>query len=508
MTFETIEASAFSVENVDLANHLKSLHNNFKSALTPEKGFYQSFDAQTDEAITRGIGLENSAMVATLRPTLIEKTKVMLDGVERDGVHTLGLKEIGSWKINPEFTIQNIKQQAGYAAEVASTYKENLISQANGTGITTFRADDLPELFSHNDQFVDKVRMNADGQIVETIQTKFVGANGNEWVSKMMSKNYDKYFDGKVDKIECPADYFDDAKAAITDRQTSLQKQLDKVRADGKNDVAQQLERRIDKLNQLDSMAEKSTVTSDEAIFARLHPQEYAAKMFTSEVAKVSNSEGLRSGALAAAITFTVSTVDNVSSYLDGEITATEMVVDVVGDTAAAGALGYGTAFISTAVSQTMKASSSHLIQSVGGSCLPAAVVSFAVESYDDISDYCQGEITGTELAYNLGENAAMVAGGIEGAKVGAVIGTAIAGPAGGVVGGIAGGVVGCVLATEAYETAIQLGTEGAELLAEKATGYAAATIEKVSEIMPDSLDEVKGAFNDFFSKTSIKFQL
>lgn len=237
--------------------------------------------------------------------------------------------------------------------------------------------------------------MDANGQIVERIQTKFVGANGKEWVSKMMSKDFDKYFDGSVDKIECPKDYYDDALVAIKDRRASLQQQLERVSADGKTDVVQSLERRIDKLNQLEQMAEKSTVSTDEAVYARMHPKAYAAKMYTSEVAKVSNAEGLKSGALAAGITAVVSTVDNVSSYFEGEITATEMVVDVVEDTAAAGALGYGTAFVSTAVAQTMRASSNQLIQSIGGSCLPAAAVSFAVQSYEDISDYAQGKIDG-----------------------------------------------------------------------------------------------------------------
>ena len=49
-----------------------------------------------------------------------------------------------------------------------------------------------------------------------------------------------------------------------------------------------------------------------------------------------------------------------------------------------------------------MSQSSSALIQSVGGSCLPAAAVSFAVESYDSISEFAQGKIDGAELAYIL----------------------------------------------------------------------------------------------------------
>ena len=95
----------------------------------------------------------------------------------------------------------------------------------------------------------------------------------------------------------------------------------------------------------------------------------------------------------------------------DGEITAEEMIVDIVTETATAGAIEYGAEFISVTASQAMSKSSSALIKKVAGSSMPAAVVSFAVESYDSVSAYAKGEIDGEELAYELGENAASVAG-------------------------------------------------------------------------------------------------
>lgn len=76
--------------------------------------------------------------------------------------------------------------------------------------------------------------------------------------------------------------------------------------------------------------------------------------------------------------------------------------MEIAKDTGTAGAVGYGTAFLSTAVSQTMSKSSLALIKSVSGSCVPASVVSFAVDSYDSISDFAQGHIDGNELAYDL----------------------------------------------------------------------------------------------------------
>ena len=231
---------------------------------------------------------------------------------------------------------------------------------------------------------------------------------------------------------------------------------------------------------------------------------------------------GLQAGLVAGGLTCVISTVDNVSSYMDGEITAEDMVIDIVKDTAAATALAGGTTFVGTAVAQAMAQSSVGLINSVAGTCLPAAAVTFAVASYSGISDFMQGEISASELAYELGDNAATLAGGMAGSSVagaagmaaGAVVGS-IAGPAGTVVGGmvggvagtIAGGVVGCVLASEAYETAVVYGAQGAELLAEKAGQFASVTVDAIKEVAPEQLDNVKSAFNDFLGKTSIPFR-
>ena len=503
---QTIDAVGLSIEKQNLNKILFELHKGFETSIKPEKGFFQNVDPSVDENISRIVGIENTDFIAAYRPQMMISFQQMLNGVEINGSHTLGLKEINSWHINPEYSTQNIKQQSGYAAEVISTWKENWIAASQHSDIRTYRADDLPELFPRNDQYVDKVRINSAGEIVERIQTKFVGGNGEEWLNKVLSKDYDKYFDGHIDKLECPKNYYDDVKSSITERRASYEKQLEHVLADGKTDVAEKLQQKINKLDQLNTMVEKSTVSTDEAIYARQHPKMYAAKMFAAETIKAGNVEGLKGSVFAAGLTFTVSTVDNISSYVNGEISAKDMVLDVVEDTAAAGALGYGTAFVSTAVAQTMRASSVGMINSIGNSCLPVAAVSFAVQSYDDISDYAQGKIDGTKLAYNLGENATMVAAGLGGAKVGAAIGSVV-GPAGTVVGGVVGGLIGCAVASEAYETAIEYGAEGAQFIADKVTEYAQATVAAVSEFVPDAIDSVKEELNSFLSKTHINFR-
>lgn len=224
------------------------------------------------------------------------------------------------------------------------------------------------------------------------------------------------------------------------------------------------------------------------------------------------NEVGLKSGAIAAGITCAISSVDNISACINGEISGEEAAVEIVKDTAIAGGAAYGTAFVSTAVAETMKGSSKVLLQRVGNSCLPAAAVVFAVDSADAVIDFATGEIDGGELAYELGDSAVSVAGGFAGAKVGAAIGTVVAPGVGTAVGaaagGVVGGVIGTVVASEAYATAVELGTEGAECLAEKAETLAKDTVELVKENIPEKVDEVKDAFNDFAKNCNLPFSV
>lgn len=222
----------------------------------------------------------------------------------------------------------------------------------------------------------------------------------------------------------------------------------------------------------------------------------------------LANELGIKNGLVAGEITMAVSSCENISAYVDGEISAEEMITDIVEDTAVAGAMGYGTTFVSTAVSQAMSKSSSALINKVGGSCAPAAVVAFGVESYEDISAFVKGEIDGDELAYNLGENAAGVAGGfVGGALAGAALGS-VAGPAGTVVGGVVGGVVGTVVATESYHVAVEFCAEEAEVLADKAKELSLEVVGKVAVAAPEALEDVKEAFADFSASVKLPFKL
>lgn len=243
----------------------------------------------------------------------------------------------------------------------------------------------------------------------------------------------------RVEPSSEPVSY-DDLKASISDERQSLQKQMERLSADGKTEELAKKQAKIDKLDKIESMVEKSTVTSKEALFAVEHPKLYAAQQL--------NNAGLKDGGQAAALTAAVSGVDNFQKYRSGELTGTEAIENTAKDTAIAGGVAYGTEIVT---------------QLAGGSSVPAAVITMGVESYGDVKDYAEGDIDGGELAYILGENAARVVGGAVGGAMGAAVGAAagtVMGPVGnavgGFAGGMAGGAAGSAIAAKAYEDTVE----------------------------------------------------
>lgn len=502
LTLDMIEASAFKTERLDLTEKLIGFHKSFATKLTPENGIYGVTETIKDNGLVERLGTnefghrvkeyfvdgqitkrrevlgqgnvattlfdENGTaylrkvskidgnMVKTVDSRLMPNTNIVKGAfsASTDAYGRTILSKIEDVTIRPaneaRQSLNNIIRDSAYKP---GDHKGHLI--ADSLGGPASLENIVPQLSSVNQgQFAQVENIVRDlklqgHKVSYEVKTNYVGTK-NMRPSSFEPKIY-------VDGVECTEQYLPD--------------NLKKILNDGSESVIK--------------------------------------KAATGVVEKygVAHEMGVKSGLVAAGLTFTVSTVDNVSSFIDGEISAEKMVTDIVTETAEAGAIGYGTVFISTAVSRAMSQSSSALIQSVGGSCLPAAAVSFAVESYDSISEFAQGKIDGAELAFDLGDNAASIAGGIAGAKVGAAVGS-FAGPAGTVAGTLVGGMVGCVVASETYATAVEAGVEGAEVLADKAEALAQNTIDNVKEVMPEKVGEVADAFNNFIDSNKLPIKI
>lgn len=232
-----------------------------------------------------------------------------------------------------------------------------------------------------------------------------------------------------------------------------------------------------------------------------------------------SHEFGKRSGIEAATITGAISTVDNVSDIVKGDISVEEGIVNIVKETGISGSIGYGSAFITTKIADAMTVSSRNLISGLGKTGLPAATVAFGVESFDSINKFAQGKIDTTELAFDLGDNVASTVGATVGTKVGAIAGAKIgtmvgtvAGPAGMAVGVAAGSIVGSMvgytISSEAYKSAVELGEKGVDILANKAESFAKDTVQVASVEFPDKVNEIKDSINTFSKKFSLPFEV
>lgn len=68
--------------------------------------------------------------------------------------------------------------------------------------------------------------------------------------------------------------------------------------------------------------------------------------------------------------------------------------------------------------------------------------------------------------------------------------------------------MVGTAIATEAYATAVQVGSAGAEILADKAKLCAENTIELAKTAVPDRVDAIRESINEYDRKANLTFNL
>ena len=436
----------------------------------------------------------------------------------KGGKISLGLHKIGEYNINPETRYQNIKQHAGWAAEVLGTARDNIQAAKEGSGLKTFRTDELPNEYKKNDEFVDKVVKNDQGKVVERIQVKFVGKDASECLSKLASPKYDKYFGDKVDKIEIPSDYYHEIKnKLINERISGLKKGLDKAVEDKDFRRVHEYEAKIKKYRDIDKRIKQSKVSSGEAIFTKKHPA--MAKVLNNPIAKSAISSGLTS----ASITAVISSMDNFKKYVDGKITVKDAVFDVTKKTATAFGASAGLSVVSSYAIQKMASSNVALISKLGKSGIPSLAISVAVDSYGSVIDYWHGDITGKQLAINLGRSTARAGGAMAGmaitAPLAAVPGGFIIQGGAGMLGAegaerlynyaienpdkaltqvIAGPIVGYMLATAATKSAFDAGDlAGAKEFGDKAASYASETMRLAEKYLPNRVDSIRNAFNE-----------
>ena len=360
-----------------------------------------------------------------------------------------GLKDIAkNSKVNPDYKNQNIRQQAGFSAEIKSVANDNAENIINKNPNRRIRTDDLGRV---NDPLADTVMLDSKGDIINGSETqlKFLGSSDKDptgkgdaarALNKLQTKKCQKYFDNDI-KIEVPKDQYDDIINEANKRIDKLSKQLENQKKAGNSGEVRKLQDKIDKLEHTKKNLRKSSVTSKEAIFARTHPGLSTAK----SVAKLSHKAGEDSAKISALIGGSVSVVRNLVSVCKGDVEPEDAIKNVAKDTASTAVKGYGTGFVGAAIKGAMQNSSSSYVRALSKTNLAGTIVTVAVTATKTLSMYFRGEIDGVECLETLGEEGT---GMVASAMFAAIGQAAIPIP---IVGGLIGGMVGYALSSSAY---------------------------------------------------------
>ncbi|MDU9798165.1 hypothetical protein RGC54_01155 [Helicobacter pylori] len=323
------------------------------------------------------------------------------------------LEEISKRKINPNYTKQNINQQAGYSAEIKEQAHVNAHNILAGKRERIVQYDNLSsgqkaqvkKLFpnyatpSKNHELVDYISVDEKGNVIPgtAVQSKFVGRNGEECFKKLLSKDYEKYFENGA-KMKIARNHYGDFQRAVNTRIKSIESQIAKQKGLGDFQKAAHLEEKLQKCKTIKAHTRPASATKAEAIEARLNPKLSTAK----DVASVSHQAGMNAAQTGALIGGVVSAITNIRECIANGKDPMKAIKHTAIATLKGGVLSYGRAFASSSLGGLMQSSANRIIQSLGKGSVPAMIVGTCVTNATVLTRYFSGKIDGAELCKQL----------------------------------------------------------------------------------------------------------
>lgn len=388
----------------------------------------------------------------------VKEHYVAYSGTDNETGHKLakGLKDISQSKINPEYRNQNIKQQAGFAAEVKSVARKNADNIIKGKPNRLIRTDDIGRV---NDPLYDLVERAPDGTVISgtASQMKFVGNSPEELLSKLSSKKYEKYLDAKAILDIADDDYEalvgkNGTPGIIDEKIVKLREQADHAKQIGKSEVAEQKLGQIQKYENIREKLRKSGLTRDEAVEARLYAKWSTAK----DVMKNAHGAGMEQIGIGAKISGGISLVKNVVACIKGDKTPEEAAVAVAADTRTGMVASYTAAFSGSVIKGAMQNSSSTYIRGLAKTNLATGLVTTTANVGKTLHRYFCGDISSAECVEELGQQGVGEIGSAMLSAMGASYATTIAPEISvklfGAVGGLAGATLGYAAAIACYQ--------------------------------------------------------
>lgn len=366
-------------------------------------------------------------------------------GVDNETGHKFakGLADVAKHKTNSNYEAQNIKQQAGFSAEIATTSRDNAEAIINRSPVRTVRSDDLPE-FGRNHNVVDRVQI-LDGTIIEGSQSQMKFVSDRNGLFRDIAKDNGKFARYRDVKLELPTEQFEDAEIFCRNKASELRERAAEVEKRGKQDVADKLRREANNYDQLADNVCDSGLTTEQAIFYREHPKLATAM----DIARTSHRAGLEGAKSGAAVGGAISLMVNIFTVAQQKKTMGEAAQDIAVDTAKAAALGYGTALAGSAIKAGLQQSESLGLRVISGTSVPTLAVNICLSLGMSIKRYVNGEINEAILLAEIGEKGA---GMLSSSMMAALGQIAIPIP---VVGAVIGGMIGYTLSSMFYQAAL-----------------------------------------------------
>lgn len=246
-----------------------------------------------------------------------------------------------------------------------------------------------------------------------------------------------------VDKLEVPSEQVDTMKQTCRTQAAELRQQAQAVRQKGNDALADKLETQANNYTQLEEKIADAGMSTEEAINYRLNPRWETAK----DIASVSHQAGMEGAKFGAAIGGSISLISQLIAVYSGNKELEQALLDTAKDTLVSAGVGYGSAFVGSAIKACMQQSESATTRALAKTGLPATIVSVCLATGQSIRRYAKGDIDETQLMQEMG----LTASGMLSASMFTMLGQiAIPVP---VLGGLIGGMVGYTLSNNFYQT-------------------------------------------------------
>lgn len=414
-----------------------------------------------------------------------------------------GLKQIAESKIHPDNVYRNIKQQAGFSAEVHYVNKSNAESIINRKEIRISRSNDVG---LGNDPKIDVLAVDIDGnpiiingQPLWSAQMKFCGkfdtpeqiqASSKKIAKELASDKWAKY---RGNKVLVPSEQYETIKKYAEEEAKKLTKKASEFRKAGNFEKANLLEEKAKIFNQIAKNVTDSGITSKEAIFLRKHPKLATAKYVT----QTAHRAGIEQAKAAAIISSVISTSKNIICLMRGEKEIKGVLKDIAVDTATGSATAYIIGAGDTAIRGFMASSKKSIFVNLSKTNLPATIATVVLQVSKSLLRYAKGEIDSIQLIEEIGEKGT---GAIVASWMGAV-GTVIF-PG---VGTAIGAMIGYMTCSTIYGAAMQVLHE--EQISVERRSRISAIATAAIESMDSQRKILEKMISEFYSNREILFQ-